>query len=85
MKLTFLLLFSILVLFLGLILDLAFFPVIRSLQDVRGWKLREIVRDLPQVQKRNSFLHLSVLKNIKHPKENPVRIFLRKAVISESV
>jgi hypothetical protein len=43
------------VLFLCLILDLIFFPVIRSLQDVSGWKLRKIARDLPQAQKGNSY------------------------------
>ncbi len=43
------------VLFLCLILDRIFFPVICSFQDVSGWKLRKIVRDLPQAQKRNSY------------------------------
>jgi hypothetical protein len=38
------------VLFLCFILDLIFFPVICSFQDVNGWKLRKIVRDLPQEQ-----------------------------------
>jgi len=43
------------VLFLCLILDLIFFSVIRSLQDVSGWKLRKIVKDLPQAQKGNPY------------------------------
>jgi len=43
------------VLFLCLILDLIFFPVICSFQDVSGWKLRKIVRYLPQAQKGNSY------------------------------
>ncbi|MGB2845378.1 MAG: hypothetical protein WBC02_11030, partial [Candidatus Aminicenantaceae bacterium] len=43
------------VLFLCFILDLIFFPVISSFQDVSGWKLRKIVRDLPQAQKGNSY------------------------------
>ena len=42
-------------LFLRLILDLIFFYVIRSFQDVSGWKLRKIVRDLFQAQKGNSY------------------------------
>ena len=44
------------VLFLCFILDLIFFPVICSFQDVSGWKSRKIVRDLLQAQKGNSFL-----------------------------
>jgi len=44
------------VLFLCFIVDLIFFPVICSFQDVSGWKLRKIVRDLPQAQKGNSYL-----------------------------
>jgi len=47
------------VLFLCSILDLIFFPVICSFQDVSGWKLRKIVRDLPQAQKGNSYLYES--------------------------
>ena len=43
------------VLFLCLILDLIFSPVICSFQDVSGWKLRRIARDLPQAQKGNSY------------------------------
>jgi len=43
------------VLFLCFILDLIFFPVISSFQDISGWKLWKIVRDLPQAQKVNSF------------------------------
>ncbi len=43
------------VLFLCFILDLIFFHVICSFQDVSGWKLRRIARDLPQAQKRNSY------------------------------
>jgi hypothetical protein len=43
------------VLFLCFILDLIFFLVICSFQDVGGWKLRRIARDLPQAQKRNSY------------------------------
>jgi hypothetical protein len=43
------------VLFLCFILDLIFFPVICSFQDVSGWKLRKIVRDLLQAQKGNSY------------------------------
>jgi hypothetical protein len=43
------------VLFLCVILDLIFFPVICSFQDVSEWKLRKIVKDLMQAQKRNSF------------------------------
>ena len=35
------------------------FPVISSFQDVSSWKLRRIVRDLPQAQKRNSYKHHS--------------------------
>ena len=46
---------SFVVLFLCFILDLIFFPVISSFQDVGGWKLRRIARDLPQAQKRNSY------------------------------
>jgi hypothetical protein len=45
------------VLFLCFILDLIFFPVISSFQDVNGWKLRKIVRDFPQAQKGNSYLY----------------------------
>jgi YaiO family outer membrane protein len=41
--------------FLGFILDRIFFPVICSFQGVNGWKLRKIVRDLPQAQKGNSY------------------------------
>ena len=44
------------VLFLCFILDLIFFPVICSFQDVSEWKLRKIVRDLSQAQKGNSYL-----------------------------
>jgi hypothetical protein len=43
------------VLFLCLILDLTFFPVINSSQDISGWKLRKIVGDLLQAQKGNSY------------------------------
>ncbi len=43
------------VLFLCFILDLIFFPVIGSFQDVSAWKLREIVSDLWRAQKGNSF------------------------------
>ncbi|MFW6129505.1 MAG: hypothetical protein ACOC6P_04590, partial [Candidatus Aminicenantaceae bacterium] len=43
------------VLFLCFILDLIFFPVICSFQDVSWWKLKEIVRDLPQAKKGNSY------------------------------
>ena len=43
------------VLSLCFILDLIFFPVICSFQDVSGWKLRKRVRDLPQAQKGNSY------------------------------
>jgi hypothetical protein len=43
------------VLFLCFILDLIFFPVICLFQDVSGWKLRRIARDLPQAQKRYSY------------------------------
>ena len=46
------------VLFLCFILDLIFFPVICSSQDVSGWKVRKIVRDLPQAQKGNSYKYL---------------------------
>jgi len=46
---------SFVVLFLCFILDLIFFPVISSFQDVGGWKLRRIARDMPQAQKRNSY------------------------------
>ena len=45
------------VLFLCFILDLIFFPVICSFEDVSGWKLRKIVRDLPQAQKGSSYLY----------------------------
>jgi hypothetical protein len=41
------------VLSLCFIPDLIFFPVIFSFQDVSGWKLSKIVRDLPQAQKGN--------------------------------
>ena len=44
------------VLFLCFIVDFIFFPVICSFQDVSGWKLRKIVRDLLQAQKGNSYL-----------------------------
>ena len=44
------------VLFLCFILNLIFFPVISSFQDVSGWKLRKIMRNLKQVQKGNSYL-----------------------------
>jgi len=43
------------VLFLCFIVDFIFFPVICSFQDVSGWKLRKIVRDLLQAQKGNSY------------------------------
>ncbi|MGB2845058.1 MAG: hypothetical protein WBC02_09410, partial [Candidatus Aminicenantaceae bacterium] len=46
---------SFVVLFLCFILDLIFFPVISSFQDVGRWKLRRIARDLPQAQKGNSY------------------------------
>ena len=49
------------VLFLRFILDLIFFPVICSLQDVSAWKLRKIVRDLLQVQKGNSYKFFKLL------------------------
>ncbi len=42
--------------FLCFILDLIFLPVIGLFQDVSGWKLRKIVRDLPQAQKGSSYL-----------------------------
>ena len=42
------------VLLLCFILDLIFFPVICLFQDVSAWKLRKIVRDLPQAQKGDS-------------------------------
>ncbi len=48
---------SFVVSFLCFILDLIFFPVISSFQDVGGWKLRRIARDLLQAQKRNSYLY----------------------------
>ncbi len=38
-----------------MVIDLFVFPVISSFQDVSGWKLRRIARDLPQAQKRNSY------------------------------
>ncbi len=41
--------------FLCVILDFIFFPVICSFQDVSGWKLRKIMRDLQQAQKENSY------------------------------
>ncbi len=47
--------FFFVVLFLCFILDHIFFLVICSFQDVSRWKLREIVRDLPQAQKGNSY------------------------------
>ena len=43
------------VLFLCFILDLIFFPVISSFQDVSVWKLWKMSRILWQVQKLNSF------------------------------
>ena len=43
------------VLFLCFVLDRIFFQVIYSFQDVSGWKLRKIVRDLLQAQKGNSY------------------------------
>jgi len=45
------------VLFLCFILDLIFFPVISSFQDVSGWKLWKMSRILWQVQKGNSYLY----------------------------
>jgi hypothetical protein len=45
------------VLFLCFILDFIFFPVICSFKGVSGWKLRKIVRDLPQAQKGSSYLY----------------------------
>ena len=36
-------------------IDLAVLSVISSFQDVRGWKLRKIGRDLMQPPKPNSF------------------------------
>ena len=43
------------VLLLFLVLDLTFFHVICSFQDISGWKLRKIVRDLWRAQKGNSY------------------------------
>jgi len=43
------------VLFLCFILDLIFFPVICSFQDVKEWKVRKIVRDSMPSPKPNSF------------------------------
>lgn len=37
------------------VVDYVVLDVILSFQDVSGWKLREIVRDLPQGQKGNSY------------------------------
>jgi hypothetical protein len=42
-------------LFLGFILDLIFFAVTSSFQDVSGWKMGKIVRDLQQAQKGNYY------------------------------
>ena len=42
------------------IFDLGVFDVIPLFEDVSGWKLRKIVRDLPQAQKRNSYQNMPV-------------------------
>jgi len=51
------------VLIVCFILDLIFFPMICSFQDVSGWEFRKIVRDLLQAQKRN-ILVLRLLKRL---------------------